>query len=205
RFAPGFRDLVLARAVTAPRDFEARNRNLVGGDVNGGTMDLGQLVTRPVRRLNPYPTPLPGLYLCSSATPPGGGVHGMCGYSAAARAVIERHGGTVEKFIGDAVMAVFGIPVMHEDDALRAARTALELRTALTWLSGELDRDFGITLEAHIGINSGEVLAGDASRREAFVAGDVVNVAKRLQENAGTGEILIGGETYRLARDAVVV
>jgi len=83
RFAPGFRDLVLARAVTAPRDFEARNRNLVGGDVNGGTMDLGQLVTRPVRRLNPYPTPLPGLYLCSSATPPGGGVHGMCGYSAA--------------------------------------------------------------------------------------------------------------------------
>jgi phytoene dehydrogenase-like protein len=83
RFAPGFRDLVLARHATAPADFEARNRNLVGGDLNGGTMDLGQLFTRPARRWNPYRTPLPGVYLCSSATPPGGGVHGMCGYSAA--------------------------------------------------------------------------------------------------------------------------
>jgi len=87
RFAPGFRDLVLARTVTAPRDFEARNRNLVGGDVGGGVMDLGQLLARPVMRLNPYRTPLPGVYLCSSATPPGGGVHGMCGYSAALTAL----------------------------------------------------------------------------------------------------------------------
>jgi phytoene dehydrogenase-like protein len=87
RFAPGFSELVLARAVTAPADFEARDRNLVGGDLNGGTMDLGQLLTRPVRRLNPYRTPLPGVYLCSSATPPGGGVHGMCGYSAALAAL----------------------------------------------------------------------------------------------------------------------
>jgi phytoene dehydrogenase-like protein len=90
RFAPGFRDLVLARAVTAPRDFEARNRNLVGGDVGGGVMDLGQLFTRPARRLNPYRTPLAGVYLCSSATPPGGGVHGMCGYSAALTALRDR-------------------------------------------------------------------------------------------------------------------
>jgi phytoene dehydrogenase-like protein len=87
RFAPGFRELVLARAVTTPADFEARDRNLVGGDLNGGTMDLGQLLTRPARRLNPYRTPLPGVYLCSSATPPGGGVHGMCGYSAALAAL----------------------------------------------------------------------------------------------------------------------
>ena len=87
RFAPGFRDLVLARHVTTPRDLEARNRNLVGGDVNGGTADLGQLLARPVRRLNPYRTPLRGLYLCSSATPPGGGVHGMCGYAAASTAL----------------------------------------------------------------------------------------------------------------------
>jgi phytoene dehydrogenase-like protein len=83
RFAPGFRDLVLARSSIGPADFERRNRNLVGGDVNGGTMDLGQLFTRPVRATNPYRTPVPGLYLCSSATPPGGGVHGMCGFSAA--------------------------------------------------------------------------------------------------------------------------
>ena len=90
RFAPGFRELVLARSVTVPADFEARDRNLVGGDLNGGTMDLGQLLTRPVRRLNPYRTPLSGLYLCSSATPPGGGVHGMCGYSAALTALRDR-------------------------------------------------------------------------------------------------------------------
>jgi phytoene dehydrogenase-like protein len=96
RFAPGFRDLVLARSVIGPAEFEQRNRNLVGGDVNGGTMDLGQLFTRPVRVLNPYRTPVSGLYLCSSATPPGGGVHGMCGYSAALTALRDRawHGKT---------------------------------------------------------------------------------------------------------------
>jgi len=87
RFAPGFRDLVLARSTIGPRELERRNRNLVGGDVNGGTMDLGQLFTRPVRARNPYRTPVPGLYLCSSATPPGGGVHGMCGFSAALTAL----------------------------------------------------------------------------------------------------------------------
>jgi phytoene dehydrogenase-like protein len=66
-----------------PAELEARNRNLVGGDLNAGAMDLGQLLFRPVRKLVPYRTPLEGVYLCSAATPPGGGVHGMCGYSAA--------------------------------------------------------------------------------------------------------------------------
>jgi phytoene dehydrogenase-like protein len=83
RFAPGFRELVLARSATAPADFERRNRNIVGGDINGGAMDLSQLFFRPLHRLVPYRTPLRGLYLCSSSTPPGGGVHGMCGHSAA--------------------------------------------------------------------------------------------------------------------------
>ena len=83
RFAPGFRDLILARSAMAPADLERHNRNIVGGDINGGTMDLRQLFFRPVKRLVPYRTPLQGLYLCSSSTPPGGGVHGMCGYSAA--------------------------------------------------------------------------------------------------------------------------
>jgi phytoene dehydrogenase-like protein len=83
RFAPGFRGLVLARSATAPADFERGNRNIVGGDINGGAMDLGQLFFRPVRKRVPYRTPLRGLYLCSSSTPPGGGVHGMCGYSSA--------------------------------------------------------------------------------------------------------------------------
>ena len=83
RFAPGFRDLVLARSILPPAALELRNRNLVGGDVGGGAADLRQLFFRPALRPIPYRTPLRGLYLCSSATPPGGGVHGMCGYSAA--------------------------------------------------------------------------------------------------------------------------
>jgi phytoene dehydrogenase-like protein len=83
RFAPGFRELVLARHALSPADFERRNRNIVGGDINGGLMDLRQLLFRPVRKAVPYRTPLKGLYICSSSTPPGGGVHGMCGYSAA--------------------------------------------------------------------------------------------------------------------------
>ena len=74
---------MLARSVLGPGELEARNRNLVGGDVGGGANDLGQLWFRPVRRPLPYRTPVAGVYLCSSATPPGGGVHGMCGYAAA--------------------------------------------------------------------------------------------------------------------------
>jgi phytoene dehydrogenase-like protein len=87
RFAPGFRELVLARSTIDPVEFESRNRNLVGGDLNGGAMDLGQLVTRPTARA--YRTPLDGVYLCSASTPPGGGVHGMCGYRASRLALGE--------------------------------------------------------------------------------------------------------------------
>jgi phytoene dehydrogenase-like protein len=87
RFAPGFRDVIVERSALRPLDLEARNRNLVGGDINTGAMDLGQLFTRPARRANPYRTPLRGVYLCSAATPPGGGVHGMCGLSAARTAL----------------------------------------------------------------------------------------------------------------------
>ena len=89
RFAPGFRELVLARNTIGPAEFEARNRNLVGGDINGGAMDLGQLVRRPALRASPWSTPLDGVYLCSASTPPGGGVHGMCGYWAARLALAE--------------------------------------------------------------------------------------------------------------------
>ena len=83
RFAPGFRGRVLARHVMSPADLERYNPNLVGGDIGGGSQELSQLFARPVFRLDPYSTPVPGLYLCSASTPPGGGVHGMCGYSAA--------------------------------------------------------------------------------------------------------------------------
>ena len=87
RFAPGFRDRILARHTMGPADFEAYNPNYVGGDINGGVQDLRQLWTRPAARLNPYSLPVDGLFLCSSATPPGGGVHGMCGYHAARSAL----------------------------------------------------------------------------------------------------------------------
>ncbi|HEY6836214.1 MAG TPA: NAD(P)/FAD-dependent oxidoreductase [Gaiellaceae bacterium] len=83
RFAPGFRELILSRHAMGPAELEAHNRNLVGGDLSGGAMDLGQLLFRPARRLVPCRTPLKGVYLCSASTPPGGGVHGMCGYNAA--------------------------------------------------------------------------------------------------------------------------
>ena len=87
RFAPGFRDRILARSVRLPADMAAHNANYVGGDINGGFQDLRQLFTRPVARLDPYSTPTRGIYLCSSSTPPGGGVHGMSGYWAARSAL----------------------------------------------------------------------------------------------------------------------
>jgi phytoene dehydrogenase-like protein len=87
RFAPGFRDLILARHARNAAEMEAYNPNYVGGDINGGVQDLRQLFTRPAPRLVPYSTPVKGLYLCSSSTPPGGGVHGMCGVFAARAAL----------------------------------------------------------------------------------------------------------------------
>ena len=122
-------------------------------------------------------------------------------YFDAMRAPIERHGGTIEKFIGDAVMAVFGVPHVHEDDALRAVRAAGDMRDVLTALNAELDRDHGVSLACRIGVNTGEVVAGGG---DAVVVGDTVNVAARLEQAASSGEILLGAETYRLVRDAVV-
>ena len=119
--------------------------------------------------------------------------------------VVERHGGIVEKYIGDAVMAVFGVPVLHEDDALRAVRAAVEMRETLNVLNDELERSWGVRLAARIGVNTGEVIAGDHSQGHLFVTGKAVNVAKRLEEAAETSEILIGEATHRLVRDAVLV
>jgi class 3 adenylate cyclase/tetratricopeptide (TPR) repeat protein len=105
------------------------------------------------------------------------------------RVIVERHGGTVEKFIGDAVMAVFGVPQLHED-ALRAVRAAAEMRDAFVELG----------IGARIGVNTGEVIAGSG---DSLVAGDVVNVAARLEQAAATGEVVIGASTHRLVRDLV--
>ena len=120
-------------------------------------------------------------------------------------AALERHGGTVEKFIGDAVMAVFGVPTVHEDDALRAVRAATEMRERLGKLNDELDAEFGVRLEMRVGVNTGEVVAGDGSAQHALVTGDAVVVAKRLEEAAPPGQILIGKATYPLIKDAVEV
>jgi class 3 adenylate cyclase len=120
-------------------------------------------------------------------------------------AALERHEGVVEKFIGDAVMAVFGVPAVREDDALRAVRAAAGMRAALAELNEDLKRRFGVALESRIGVNTGEVIAGDPSRGHGFVSGDAVNVAARLEQAAERGEILIGGRTMELVRHAVSV
>jgi class 3 adenylate cyclase/tetratricopeptide (TPR) repeat protein len=127
----------------------------------------------------------------------------MARYFETMKVAIEHHGGTVEKFIGDAVMAVFGIPHVHEDDALRAVRAAVEMREGLQDLNKELERDRGVTLTSRIGVNTGEVVAGDPAGGQALVTGDAVNTAARLEQAADPGQILIGDETYRLTRDAV--
>ena len=129
----------------------------------------------------------------------------MSRYFEEMRSAIEQHGGTVEKFIGDAVMAVFGVPTVHEDDALRAVRAASQMREILATLNAELERDFGARLQIRIGINTGEVVAGDPSAGETFVTGDTVNVAARFEQTAEPGEIVFGEETHRLVRDAVQV
>jgi class 3 adenylate cyclase len=106
------------------------------------------------------------------------------------KSIVERHGGSVEKFIGDAVMAVFGVPAVHEDDALRACRAALEMRAAFD----------GLGVEGRIGIDTGEVVTGTEER---LATGDAVNVAARLQQAAASGEVLVGEATFDFVRDAV--
>jgi class 3 adenylate cyclase/tetratricopeptide (TPR) repeat protein len=121
------------------------------------------------------------------------------------RIVLERHGGTVEKFIGDAVMAVFGVPQLHEDDALRAVRAAVDMRKALAALNDEFERSWSVAVEVRTGVNTGEVIAGDPGAGHSFVVGEAVNLARRLEQAAGPGEILVGGATERLVRDGIVL
>ena len=131
--------------------------------------------------------------------------HVMARYFDAMQATLERHGGTVEKFIGDAVMAVFGVPTLHEDDALRAVRAAIDMRAALGGLNDELEPEHGIRLSIRTGLNTGQVVTGDSSAQQKLATGDAVNVAARLEQAAGPGEILIGEETERLVRHAVLL
>ena len=120
-------------------------------------------------------------------------------------AALEEHGGTVEKYIGDAVMAVFGLPTLHEDDALRAVRAAFSMQAALARLNEELERVWGVRLTNRTGVNTGEVVAGDPIAGQRLVTGDAVNVAARLEQAAGAMDVLLGEPTYRLVRDYVDV
>ena len=126
-------------------------------------------------------------------------------YFSEMRSMLQNHGGTVEKFIGDAVMAAFGIPIIHEDDALRAVRAAYDMQQRMEQMNESLELEWGVGLKARIGVNTGEVIAGDASEGHGFVSGDAVNVAARLEQAAPPGDILIGETTYRLVRDSVGV
>ena len=148
-------------AVAAPRETR-KTVTVVFSDVTGSTALGEQLDPESLRRV-------------------------MGRYFDEMKAVVEAHEGTVEKFIGDAVMAVFGIPIVHEDDALRAVRAAAEMRDRLGALNEELERDWGVRIEVRTGVNTGEVVAGDASGGQRFATGDAVNVAKRFEEAAPAG------------------
>ena len=124
-------------------------------------------------------------------------------YHALLREKLEHYGGTVEKFIGDAVMALFGAPVTHEDDAERAVRAALSIRAAIDRLN---EREPGLDLHVRVGVNTGEalvVLGADAGRGEGVASGDVVNTAARLQSAAPVDGILVGETTYRATDRAI--
>ncbi len=127
-------------------------------------------------------------------------------YFGAMAAEITRHGGKIEKYIGDAIMAVFGLPRAHEDDALRAVRAAAGMRSALAKVNEELLARYGVALANRTGVNTGEVVANaDAGADQKLATGDAVNVAARLEQAAPVGQIYLGELTYRLVRDAVDV
>ena len=129
--------------------------------------------------------------------------HTLARYFEAMRGVLERHGGTVEKFIGDAVMAVFGIPTLHEDDALRAVRAARDLSVVLDVLNEQFAASGSAAISLRIGLNTGEVVTGDSTTGSTLVTGDAVNVAARLEQAAGPGEVLMGASTYQLVRERI--
>ena len=165
--------------VPAPRDWEQRKTvTVLFADVTGSTALGEALDPESLRRV-------------------------MSRFFMEMSSILQRHGGSVEKFIGDAVMAVFGIPAVHEDDALRAVRAAGEMRQVLRSLNEELQRAHGVTLQIRTGVNTGTVVVGDLVAGQSFVAGDAVNVAARLEQSAPPGEILIGEDTFGLVRHAV--
>jgi class 3 adenylate cyclase/tetratricopeptide (TPR) repeat protein len=125
------------------------------------------------------------------------------GYFESMRLVIQRHGGTVDKFIGDAVVATFGVPYVNEDDALRAVRAAWEMQLALAELNRDFESRLDVSLTQRIGVNTGDVVVGDLSTEQRLVSGDTMNVAARLQQSAQPGDVVLSESTYRLVVAAV--
>jgi class 3 adenylate cyclase len=168
-----------AALVEAPAPRELRKTvTVLFSDVTGSTALGERLDPEPLRRL-------------------------MLRWYEAMKDVCEAHGGRVRELIGDAVMAAFGIPQVHEDDALRAVRAAAGMRERLDQLNEELEREFGVRLQSRTGVNTGEVIVREPDPSGALSLGDAVNVAARLQTAAEPGEILIGEATHRLVEDAV--
>jgi predicted ATPase/class 3 adenylate cyclase len=145
------------------------------------------------------------------STPPGEAVDAearrrvSARYLDSMRAVLERHGGTVEQYPGDLLMAVFGVPALHDDDALRGVRAAVELQERLPPLAEELEQTFGVWLGTRVGVATGELIAESPAPGRPLAGGDVANAAKRLEELAAPGEILIDDDTHRLVRDLAEV
>ena len=169
-----------AFAGAAPQRELRKTITVLFADVTGSTAIGERLDPEPLRRL-------------------------MLTYYEAMKEVCERHGGRVRELIGDAVMAAFGIPTVREDDALRAVRAAAEMRERLEAMGDELERDFGVRLQARTGVNTGEVVVREPDPEGTLALGDPINVAARLQGAAAPGEILLGEGTLRLVRAAVRV
>jgi class 3 adenylate cyclase len=170
---------IAQRAAAAPRHFARKTVTIVFSDLVGSTPLGEELDAESLREV-------------------------LDDYFDAMRRVIEDHGGLVEKYIGDAVMAVFGLPRMHEDDALRAVRAALGMRSALHDLNQSLARTTGVRLSNRTGVNTGTVVVGDAIGGQRLATGDAVNVAARLEQAAAADGIVLGPETHRLVKDRVV-
>ena len=169
-----------AQLVAAPMDAETRKVvTVVFTDVAGSTALGERLDAESLRRV-------------------------MWRYFDAMQPILERHGGTVEKFIGDAIVAVFGVPAVHEDDALRAVRAAGEMREALELVNESLAAEYDVRIATRTGVNTGEVIVGETASDQKLATGDAVNVAARLEQAAQAGDVLLGESTYDLVRDAVV-
>jgi class 3 adenylate cyclase/tetratricopeptide (TPR) repeat protein len=174
----GFCGTALAPAL--PRQEERRTVTIVFSDLQGSTSLGEKLDSESLREV-------------------------LSRYFEVMRSVLEEHGGLIEKYIGDAIMAVFGLPRVHEDDALRAVLATAGMKAALAVLNDELDLRWGVRLVNRTGVNTGEVVAGDPTTGQRLVSGDIVNVAARLEQAAPPLETLIGESTYRLVRHAIDV